>query len=890
MAWKQKKHDKFWKLAKEQGYRSRAAFKLIQLNKQYDFLGSSRVLLDLCAAPGGWLQVAAKHMPVQSIIIGVDLHPIKPVPGCKTFVDDITSAKCRATLKGLLQGQEVDTVIHDGAPNLGGKGAWHADAYGQVELVMHSLRLSTHFLKAGGTFVSKVFRSQDYHALLWVLDQFFDKTEATKPAASRATSAEIFVICRGYKAPKKIDPRLLDPSKVFKQVEEKKKHDVFTSKPAKRNRSGYDGTEWAVGTVSGFLSTKEPGVFLGAYASLAWDEASELYRSHEATTEEICELMKDLKLLGKGDFSSLVKWRRKMQKYRKELDAEEAAADREQDKDSKSDQPSQPRDEDKTEEELGKELEELGNKEKARQKLQRKKQNVQKSKLRKKMEQNKHIEGGGYTESDSLELFSASKIPNAQAVERLHETGVDGIDLADVEVSDEWSDGGKAADGEEQSEDEDLEKEAKRKQEELEANLDHLYQQFRKRRKMKDKQRSSDLDLEHDALPDDEREQGDDAEDEHEDGAQDTDQGILVSLKQLQAVREPSAADRVQRWFSRGALAGLEEDAEEAPRAGTQEQPEASNQQDETEIKASRKRKRSREQEVEDTKAGGEADEHEWDSAEELAEEKQKQQLHSIKLKVPGLPSTNNVFLGATAAEAAAPVDGPVPFHGLRKGQETDFRRYGFEEVPQDEDWSSDSEAQAEALAIGTAMIRAKNRRAIIDRAYNRYMTSDPDDLPRWFKDDEATHMTAPLPASRSEVDAFKEKLKAVNARPMKKIAEARARKKMKAVKRWEKVKAQAQVIANSEGGNEGDKLRQIEKLYRKKDKKKQKVEKTYVVSRKDGSVSQGKGSGKFVKRVDPRMKSDIRSQKRVDRLKKKGKSTKTQRTKSTKRFKRRRA
>ena len=260
-------------------YRSRAAFKLIQLNRKYDFLSGARTLLDLCAAPGGWCQVAVKTMPVGSTIIAVDLMPIRAIRGVKTIVGDITTQQCRQMIRKEAGDALMDVVLHDGAPNVGG--AWSSEAYAQSWLVLESLRMATDMLAPQGTFVTKIFRSKDYTALLYAFNQLFAKVEATKPAASRNASAEIFVVCRGYKAPARIDPRLLDAKYLFQEVTDLPKAagpDALIKAKIKqqRFREGYEeGMSIArkVTSAIAFVVGQSPIEVLGQVTAIALDGA-----------------------------------------------------------------------------------------------------------------------------------------------------------------------------------------------------------------------------------------------------------------------------------------------------------------------------------------------------------------------------------------------------------------------------------------------------------------------------------------------------------------------------------------------------------------------------------------------------------------------------------------
>jgi len=206
--------------------------------------------------------------------------------------------------------------FHIGAPNVGT--AWVQDAFTQAELVLQSLKLATDFLIEGGTFVTKIFRSKDYNALLWVFNQLFTKVEATKPPASRNVSAEIFVVCRGYKAPKHVDPKFLDPRTVFEELPDPTPNNeakVFKPEVKKRKRDGYeegDYIQFKEVPVTDFIETTDPIQMLGSLNKFSFenkDVATAAIIKSPSTTLEIRNCCDDLRVLGRRDFKLLLRWR-----------------------------------------------------------------------------------------------------------------------------------------------------------------------------------------------------------------------------------------------------------------------------------------------------------------------------------------------------------------------------------------------------------------------------------------------------------------------------------------------------------------------------------------------------------------------------------------------------
>lgn len=261
---------------------------------------------------------------MSSLIVGVDLSPIKPIPRVITFQSDITTDKCRATIRQHFKTWKADTVLHDGAPNVGT--AWVQDSFNQAELALQAMKLATEFLAPGGTFVTKVFRSKDYNSLLWVFNQLFAKVEATKPPSSRNVSAEIFVVCQGFKAPKRIDPKFLDPRSVFAELADPTPNNeakVFNPEVKKRKRDGYEEgnmTQFKEVPASEFIQTTDPIAILGSLNRLSFkqppdgDVALAALEKLPETTQEIRNCCADLRVLGRKEFRNLLRWRLKVRK------------------------------------------------------------------------------------------------------------------------------------------------------------------------------------------------------------------------------------------------------------------------------------------------------------------------------------------------------------------------------------------------------------------------------------------------------------------------------------------------------------------------------------------------------------------------------------------------
>ena len=197
-------NDPYVARARAEGYRSRAAFKLKELDERYHLLKKGQHIVDLGAAPGGWCQVAAPIVGSTEdhpLIVGIDYLDMDPIPGVILLKKDFTEDDAPQMLFEALGGHKADIVMSDmAAPTTGHRATDHLRIMGLVELAAD---FAIRVLAPGGTFIAKVFQGGTEHELLGLLKRHFATTLHAKPKASRADSAETYLVARGFKG---LDP------------------------------------------------------------------------------------------------------------------------------------------------------------------------------------------------------------------------------------------------------------------------------------------------------------------------------------------------------------------------------------------------------------------------------------------------------------------------------------------------------------------------------------------------------------------------------------------------------------------------------------------------------------------------------------------------------------
>ena len=184
--------DEYVQRAQREGWRSRAVYKLEELDQKYRLLKPGMTVVDLGAAPGGWSQYAAKLLGAKGQIFALDILPMEPLPGVTFIEGDFRDEAVLGQLKILLGDRPIDLVMSDMAPNISGVGV--VDQARTMYLVELAVEFARDMLRPGGTFVSKVFQGEGFDALVLSLRKDFAKVSVRKPKASRPRSREVYLV------------------------------------------------------------------------------------------------------------------------------------------------------------------------------------------------------------------------------------------------------------------------------------------------------------------------------------------------------------------------------------------------------------------------------------------------------------------------------------------------------------------------------------------------------------------------------------------------------------------------------------------------------------------------------------------------------------------------
>ena len=204
-AWlNERKNEYYFKKAKEENYRSRSTYKLVQANEKYGFIQRNSIVVDLGAAPGGWIQAARKMTGKNGFVLGIDLKPIEPFTQeyIRTIIADFTEPGTIDVIMSFLR-RKADVVLCDAAPNI--TGVWEVDHARQIDLAEKALEIAQCVLRPSGSFFVKVFEGELLNDFMQTVKILFDEVKLVKPQASRQQSSEMYLLALGLKVAREFE-------------------------------------------------------------------------------------------------------------------------------------------------------------------------------------------------------------------------------------------------------------------------------------------------------------------------------------------------------------------------------------------------------------------------------------------------------------------------------------------------------------------------------------------------------------------------------------------------------------------------------------------------------------------------------------------------------------
>jgi 23S rRNA (uridine2552-2'-O)-methyltransferase len=193
----ERKNEHFYKVAKRDGYRSRSAYKLKQIQDKFKILKEGNIVIDLGAAPGGWSQIAKEIVGENGTVVGIDLSPILPIKGITFLQGDMVKESSSQELIKVMEEKKADAVLSDMSPDI--SGIYTVDHARSIYLCEQALIMASTFLISGGNFLCKVFEGEELPKLIEQINDRFRSVKKFSPPASRKSSSEIYIIGKSFK-------------------------------------------------------------------------------------------------------------------------------------------------------------------------------------------------------------------------------------------------------------------------------------------------------------------------------------------------------------------------------------------------------------------------------------------------------------------------------------------------------------------------------------------------------------------------------------------------------------------------------------------------------------------------------------------------------------------